>query len=88
MLKKIRIKIDRNLCIGAASCVALEPKVFALDHEAKSVLIDPANSSKHHFEFIYEVDETQAESILTAAKSCPTNAIIVEDAETGKQIYP
>lgn len=88
MLKKIKIKIDRNLCIGAASCVALEPKVFGLDQEAKAVVLDPEDSSKQYNEFTYEVDEEKFESILTAAKSCPTNAIIVEDAETGQQIYP
>lgn len=88
MVRKLKVRIDRNLCIGAASCVALEPKVFGLDAEAKAVVLDPEDHSKQFNEFVYEVDETQAESILTAAKSCPTNAIIVEDVETGKQIYP
>lgn len=87
-MKKLKVRIDRNLCIGAASCVALEPKVFGLDAEAKAVVLDPADSAKQYNEFIYEVDEERFESILTAAKSCPTNAIIVTDEETGKQIYP
>lgn len=88
MTKKLKVRIDRNLCIGAASCVALEPKVFGLDAEAKAVVLNPSDSAKQYNEFVYEVDEAQAESILTAAKSCPTNAIIVEEVETGKQIYP
>ena len=87
-MKKLRVKIDRNLCIGAASCVALEPKVFGLDQEAKAVVLDPVDPDKQYNEFVYEVDDEQAESILTAAKSCPTNAIIVEDGDSGKQIYP
>lgn len=87
-MKKLKVRIDRNLCIGAASCVALEPKVFGLDAEAKAVVLDPVDPDKQYNEFVYEVDEAQAESILTAAKSCPTNAIIVEDLDSGKQIYP
>ena len=37
MDKKIaKIYVDRDLCIGAASCVAIAPGVFALDDENKS----------------------------------------------------
>lgn len=87
-MRRLKVRIDRDLCIGAASCVALNPQVFGLDTEARAVVLDPEDSSKQYNEFIYEVDEAQAESILTAAKSCPTNAIIVEDVESGEQIYP
>lgn len=87
-MKKYRVKIDRLLCIGAASCVALEPKVFALDSEAKAVLTDPSDPEKQYQEYSYEVDENEAEMIIMAAKSCPTNAISVIDEETGQQIYP
>ncbi len=87
-MRKLKVRIDRNLCIGAASCVALNPQVFGLDQEAKAVILDPADTSKQYNEFTFEVDDAKAESILIAAKSCPTNAIIVEDPETGQQIYP
>lgn len=88
MAKKYRVKIDRLLCIGAASCVALEPKVFALDSEAKAVLQDPQDPEKQYQGYSYEVDESEAEMIIMAAKSCPTNAISIVDEETGQQIYP
>ena len=72
--KKIaRIEVDRDLCIGAASCVVVAPKVFRLDEENKAVIIDPKGAD----------DET----ILLAAKSCPTQAIVLY-GEKGKQIYP
>lgn len=76
--KKYRIKIDRNLCIGAASCVALAMKTFALDSENKAVVIEgdpPAGGDV-------------PEMIKLAAESCPTKAIILEDSETGEQEYP
>ncbi|EKD64992.1 MAG: ferredoxin [uncultured bacterium] len=72
--KRYKIKIDRNLCIGAASCVALAMKTFELDSENKAIVIDEAGD--------------EAEVIKLAAESCPTKAIILENVETGEQEYP
>ena len=72
--KLYKIRIDRNLCIGAASCVALAMKTFALDSENKAVIL--------------EENGDEAEAIKLAAESCPTKAIILENAETGEQEYP
>ncbi len=72
--KKIaRIEIDRELCIGAGTCVAMAGEVFELDDENKAVIKDPKGA-----------DDA---SILLAAQSCPTKAIKVFD-EDGNQIYP
>ncbi|KKS81321.1 MAG: hypothetical protein UV55_C0016G0027 [Candidatus Gottesmanbacteria bacterium GW2011_GWC1_43_10] len=35
---KYKVTVDRNLCIGAGSCVAVAPLAFALDNEAKAIL--------------------------------------------------
>jgi len=72
--KKYKITVDRNLCIGAASCVALAMKTFELDGENKAIVIDEAGD--------------EAEMIKLAAESCPTKAIILENIETGEQEYP
>ncbi len=72
-MAKYKVKVLRDLCIGAASCVAIAPKVFQLDQEAKAIIID-------------NYDDTP-ENILSSAQSCPVNAIIVED-ENGNQIWP
>lgn len=72
--KKFKIKVDRDLCIGAASCVALAMKTFGLDSENKAIILD--------------ADGDEAEMIRLAAESCPTKAIILEDSETGEQEYP
>lgn len=72
--KKYKIKIDRNLCIGAASCVALAMKTFALDSENKAIVL--------------EGEGDPPEAIRLAAESCPTKSIILEDPQTGQQIYP
>ncbi len=75
--KKIsKIVIDRDLCIGAASCVTIMPQVFQLDDENKAVLL--AGS---------EPQWSDVETVIMAAKSCPTKAIFLYD-EDGVQIYP
>lgn len=72
--RKYSVEILRDVCIGAASCVAIAPETFGLDDENKVVLI--------------ESDWNEDEIILAAAQSCPVFAIIVKDAETGKQLFP
>ena len=65
--------MDRDLCIGIGNCVAFAPSVFALDADNKAVVLDPSS-----------VDEF---TVLESAKSCPEQAIIIEDNE-GQQLYP
>lgn len=72
--RRYKIKIDRNLCIGAASCVALAMKTFALDSENKAVVL--------------EGEGDVPDLVKLAAESCPTKAIILENTETGEQEYP
>ncbi|HBV32926.1 TPA: ferredoxin [Patescibacteria group bacterium] len=82
----MRIRVDRELCIGAASCLALLPEVFELDEEGKAVIIDK-DGNKTSDNTDYSKIGIDANLILEAARSCPTNAIIIED-DDGKQIYP
>ncbi|MBU6414690.1 ferredoxin [Patescibacteria group bacterium] len=72
-LKIGKIIVDRNLCIGNGSCVAVAPGVFELDSENKAV--------------VYNSKGADDETILLAAKSCPTQAILIFD-EDGNQIFP
>lgn len=90
--KKIRIgklAVDRMLCIGAASCVAVAPIGFELDHENKAVIRRkvPPPSSEMTDRKDLEDQTIDDETLLLAAKSCPTQAISIFDEE-GNQIYP
>lgn len=71
---KLKVHVDRDLCIGAATCIAVAPKTFLLDSEAKAVILETAKD---------ELPET----VIESAKACPVAAIIITD-ETGKQIFP
>ena len=69
-----KIIINRDACIGAATCFAIAPKVFHIDNENKAVIGDERGAD--------------GKTILEAAQSCPVFAITIIDGETGKQIYP
>jgi ferredoxin len=70
----MKIAIDRNKCRGVRNCASIAPDVFDIDGEFKAVVLDPKGDS----------DET----ILKAAKFCPVQAILLEDEESGKKIFP
>ena len=70
---KYKVEVIRDKCIGAASCVAIAPNVFALDNEQKAIIIG---------------DDDLDDIKLLAAQSCPTMAIIVTNIETGEQVWP
>jgi ferredoxin len=71
---KYTVKVLRDKCIGAASCVAVAPKAYKLDGEQKAVVL-------------LTVGEETDENLLLSAQSCPTAAIEVYD-EKGVKIWP
>lgn len=73
-VNNVTVTIDRDLCIGAATCLAIVPEVFELDNEAKAILLEGSP------------DVTQ-DAIVDAARACPTSAISVLD-ETGNSLFP
>ncbi len=73
-VRTLKLRVDRDLCIGAATCIAIAPQTFMLDSEAKAIIIDTA-----------ELDTD--EIIIDSAKGCPVAAIIIED-EHGNKIFP
>ena len=69
---RIRIEVDRELCIGSGDCVDSAPDVFQLDDEGKAAVVDP--------------DGAPVDDVVEAARNCPVTAILVagEDGD----IYP
>ena len=66
------INVDRELCIGAAPCVAVAGNVFQLDEEGKAIIIGPST------------DDTNTR---LAAEACPVRAIFLYD-EKKQQLFP
>ena len=69
----MKVKVDREACIGDETCVAIAPDIFEMDDEGIAVVLQ-SNPG----------DEDLARE---AAESCPVDAIILEDDE-GNQLYP
>ncbi len=75
---RFRIIVEPSLCMAFGSCEILAPNVF---HVETNKIINPK---------AVVVSETgnNFESILDAAQTCPTKAIIIIDRDTGRQIFP
>lgn len=87
-IMKIKIKVDPDLCIGAASCVTIAPATFQLNNENKAVVLDHGEEQGGRvYERIVEVTEEEKAMILLGAQSCPTLAVSIFD-ELGAQIFP
>jgi ferredoxin len=68
-----KIVIDRDLCIGAASCIAVSGETYELDGENKVI--------------VKGSDAVDDDAVIMSAESCPTKAILLFDKD-GKQIFP
>ena len=69
----LRIRIDRNLCVGFGDCIEGAPEAFVLDDEGLAVFKAP--------------EAVERARLLAACDACPVDAITVWD-ENGAQVVP
>ena len=69
----LRIRIDRELCVGFGDCVTGAPEAFRLDEEGLAVFTQP--------------EKVERERLLAACEACPVDALTVWD-EAGVQLVP
>ncbi len=69
----LRVRIDRNLCVGFGDCMKEAPEGFKLDDDGIAVFVDP--------------DSVERDRLLRACDACPVDAITVWD-EAGTQLVP
>lgn len=60
----MKVKVDKNLCIGCGACQAIEPSIFKLDDE------DGLATAKD-----VEITDDIKENVMDALEGCPTSAI-------------
>lgn len=72
-----KIVVDRDLCIGAASCIAVSGETWELDGENKVIATNSGAG----------VNAADDATLLMSAQSCPTKAILLFNKE-GKQVFP
>ena len=75
---RFKIIIEPSLCMAFGSCEILAPNVF---HVETNKIINPKA-------VLLSETGDNFESILNAAQTCPTKAIIIIDRYTGNQIFP
>lgn len=84
----IRVVVDPDLCIGAASCVTIAPETFQLNDENRAVVFDHgAEPNGRVYERTFSVTDDEYQNILLAAQSCPTLAISIY-GEDGTRVFP
>ena len=74
MARKLRVRVDHDVCVGNDMCTITTPKVFALNEDRQSEAVNPEGDT--------------LEKILEAAGNCPVSAITVEDEESGETLFP
>lgn len=75
---RFKIIVEPSLCLAFGSCETLAPNVFVVE---KNRRFNPKAVIKSE-------SGADFETILDAAKTCPTKAIIIIDRLTGDQVYP
>jgi ferredoxin len=73
-IDKLDIKVDRDECIGDGLCCNEAPETFELDDEDKAIVLEASTEDR--------------DTIIEAAKSCPVDAIIITDKDTGEKLCP
>ncbi|KKW44924.1 MAG: hypothetical protein UY95_C0013G0003 [Parcubacteria group bacterium GW2011_GWA2_56_7] len=87
-MPNITVKVDKDLCIGAASCVTIDPATFGLDDGNIAYVMDhAAEPDGRRYERVFDVTDDELQNILLAAQSCPTLAITILD-QHGTQLFP
>ena len=69
----LRIRIDRELCVGFGDCVEGAPEAFRLDEENVAVFTAP--------------ETVERERLLASCDACPVDAITVWN-EQDEQLVP
>ncbi len=75
-MANLDVKVDPDLCAGCAVCESTAPEVFKMNDD---------NLAEVNAQGLTAADK---DAVVEAAESCPSEAIIVVDKESGKQVVP
>lgn len=63
----MRVRLERDLCVGHAQCYAVDPELFPIDEQGYSTLEER------------EVDPADEQRTREGVAACPEAALILED---------
>ena len=81
-MAKFKIIYDRDACIGAAACAAVDPKNYKMNTDGKADLL----KSKDEGQGIWTLEVDELGDGKEAAEACPVNAIKIKDLENNTDI--
>lgn len=67
----MKLKVDKDLCIGCGACAAVAPDVFEIEDDGLATCM------------VEEISEDVMEDAIDAKEGCPTSAI--EDDDTNEE---
>ena len=73
-MRRFRIDVNRDVCVGDGLCRETAPETFQIDTEGKVAVLNPEGDA--------------AEYIKSAAQKCRLEAITLFDADTGERVWP
>ena len=73
-IDQLKITIIADECIGDSVCTDEAPGTFEVNDDGIAVVLEDSNDDR--------------DTILNAANNCPTEAIVIEDKETGEKLAP
>jgi ferredoxin len=73
-IDKLKITIIRDECIGDGACCDDAPNTFELDDDGIACVKAGSTDDR--------------DTILGAARNCPTDAIVIEDKDSGQKLVP
>lgn len=74
-MSTLKVTIDPDRCVGYGRCAAIASGVFMIDEDTTKAYFDED-----------EIQRTPPKTVFAAARSCPTQAIVIE--QFGRRIYP
>ena len=86
--KKIKIVYDRNGCIGAAACAAINPEDFVMNDDGKADLVKSGKEGNKFIKIFDLPNQNALEKIVDSAKGCPVDVIEVWDIKENKKLAP
>ena len=79
------ITLDRERCIGAASCCTACPKFWKLNDDGKVGLVGGGKNADNSVQ-TREIEDVHLRENMDAAQVCPVNAIHIKRKESGQEL--
>jgi ferredoxin len=76
-MTRLTVIVDPSLCISAANCVGIAPKIFQIGSEPYVEILD-RDGHPQGAELALNLSDAELELIEEAVESCPTKAIRCE----------